>query len=266
MNDKKLGMGLDALIGTGSNSSDVTYIDLEMIRPNPYQPRQDFDQKDINILTESIKKNSVLQPIVVRRQNAGYELVAGERRVRAAKHAGLSRIPAVIKSVDDDALLRLALVENIHRKDLNPLEKAEAFRALANQMGISHEEIGNELSLDRSTVTNFLRLLSLPDDLKEAIRKGDISLGHAKALLSLDEASEQRKLYKQIKTERLSVRSTEKQVSKEKDMFTKDLESQLQESLGTKVEITGKKGKGKIVIEFYSKDQLNGLCQKLLNC
>lgn len=273
---RRLGMGLDALIGgqTEEPAADQK-IDIDAIVPNPFQPRTEFDEAELQQLAESMKGMGLIQPIVVRRVNGHYELVAGERRLRAARLAGLTKLPAVVKQLDDRAMLRYALVENIQRKDLNPLEKARAFRELMTRFNYTQEQIARELGIDRTTVSNFIRLLDLPAEIQEAIARGLIQQGHARALLAVP-ADQQVKLLREIVQNELSVRQVERIVYNRKpaggdgrashagkDPQIAALEEKLEERFGTRCRIQLSKKGGTITIEFYSTDHLNGLLQQL---
>jgi ParB family chromosome partitioning protein len=277
MKERRLGMGLDALIGFSKTdtetSNGVAQVAIEEIRANPFQPRTEFDPAEIEALSQSIKAMGVLQPVGVRLHKGIYELVAGERRLRAAKMAGLKTIPVVVKALDDNAMLKYALVENVQRKDLNPIEKAQAFRALMNSFKMTQEQISGELGLDRTTVSNFIRLLDLPREIQEAISKGLISQGHARALLACKNGSEQTKLLKKIVAEDLSVREVEKLVyanptrtkngKRALPPLLQEIEQKIGETFGTKVRLKSRKKGGEIVIEYYSDDQLTQIMQIL---
>src|SRR5262249_13992056 len=205
---KRLGMGLGALIGGEPEPVAVaapkpaeapSTMEINTIRPNPYQPRSEFDPKEIESLAESLKKDGLLQPVVVRPAGAGfYQLVAGERRWRAAKLAGLARIPVVVRQVEDRKMLELALVENIQRRDLNPMEKARAFKQLMTLNSWTQEQLADGLGMGRPTVANFMRLLELPVEVQDAVSKGTISMGHARALVAIDSRATQLQMLKQI--------------------------------------------------------------------
>src|SRR5215831_12580207 len=220
---KRLGMGLGALIGGEPEPVAVaapkaveapTTMEINTIRPNPYQPRSEFDPKEIESLAESLKKDGLLQPVVVRPAGAGfYQLVAGERRWRAAKLAGLSRIPVVIRDVEDKKMLELALVENIQRRDLNPMEKARAFRQLMTLNGWTQEQLADQLGMGRPTVANFIRLLDLPLEVQEAVAHNTITMGHARALLAVTQRGTMMQILKKIVEEDLSVRAVEQMVT-----------------------------------------------------
>ncbi|MEO0079067.1 MAG: ParB/RepB/Spo0J family partition protein [candidate division WOR-3 bacterium] len=268
MNRKALGKGIRAIIPSQTQESlnEARALPIDEIRPNPYQPRSNVEE-DLSELVNSIKEKGVLQPVVVRRRRDGYELVMGERRLRAAKLAGLDRIPAVVRVVEDGEMLELALVENLQRKDLNPVAEALAYKRLNEEFGLSHEAIAQRVGKDRSTITNALRLLSLPFKVREALASGQLSPGHARALLTLASRREQVEMCERIVTQGLSVRETERLCSerkvrpprlpKEKDVHIRELEEALQALLGTKVSIFPPgRGPGRIVIEFFSPEDL----------
>jgi len=273
---KRLGMGLGALIGGGDlDPQPVTEpggtLEIAAIRPNPYQPRAEFDEKEIQALADSLKRQGLLQPVVVRKAGDGfYQLVAGERRFRAAKVAGLSRIPAVVRDVDDKRMLELALVENLQRKDLNPIEKARAFRQLMQLNNWTQEDLADAVGLARPTVANFLRLLELPPEIQEAVSRGTISMGHARALLGVSNRSTLMQVLRKILEEDLSVRAVEKLVSRKpaplaasrptpKEPYLAELEQKLMDKLGFRVEIMPEA----IVIPYGSNGQLTSILRRL---
>ncbi len=269
-----LGRGLNALIP----EKGMKEIEVSLIKPGPEQPRKDFDKKGLQELAQSIKEKGVLQPIIVRKaEGGGYYLIAGERRWRAAKAAGLKKIPAIIKDVDSSSALELALVENIQRDDLNPLEMAEAFKRLIEEYGYTQEELSKRVGKDRATIANYLRILGLPPEIRELIVKDSISIGHAKAILSLPNRAAQIEVARQVVSKGLSVRETETLCAQkrpnrpskgrkkaEKDPNIVALEDKLKRSLGTKVQIRHKGKRGKIEIEYYSLDELDRLLEILL--
>lgn len=282
MEKKGLGKGLGALIpGTDKEVRPVDGQDIEVARitANPYQPRGRFDDEKFQELVNSVRVHGVLQPVVVRTKGDGeYELVAGERRLRAAKAAGLTRIPAVVRELTNEQSLEVALVENIQREDINAVDAALAYRRLAEEFGLSQEDLAFTVGKSRSAVANTLRLLSLPDSVKEEIRSGRISEGHARAILSVEGASRQIELCKRIVAGGLSVREAEvmarewsrnsdgpaQNVSRETRAAKEDpnlieAESQLRNLFGTKVRIVKNKDRGRIEIEFYSEDDLERL-------
>lgn len=292
MTKRRLGRGLSALLGTGSESLsgdqasvdesglDETGIDdipLDQIRPNRWQPRETVPEGSLDGLVESIKRDGVLQPIVVRQlQDGGYELVVGERRWRAAQKAGLETIPAQVREVADDRLLELALVENVQREDLNPIEQAKAYRHLMSGLQLTQEEAGKRLGLQRSTLANAIRLLELPEELQGLVSRGTISAGHARAILSLPDLQAQLALAKRIIGDGLSVRATEAIVAsllgrKEPPKAGKrpsaphirELEDQLKLALGTEVIVRERKRGGRIIIDFKSHQQFERLLTAL---
>src|SRR5215813_3244698 len=212
MNRKALGRGLGALLSSDRTidlHDDAAEVDIDLIDPNPSQPRAAFDLESLSSLAESVKVHGVVQPILVRRRGPRYELVAGERRWRAAKVAGLTKIPVLIKDVADNDLLEVALVENVLREDLNPIEEAQAYRNLIDKVGMTQEVLAERFGRDRSYITNYLRLLRLPDDLQQLVKDKRLSTGHARTLLGLDDLDLQRRAARQVIQNDLSVRATE---------------------------------------------------------
>ena len=272
---RRIGMGLGALLGETPDAAApapdaVNTIEVKSVRANPYQPRQEFDDNEIRQLAESLKRQGVLQPIVVRPAGPGFfELVAGERRWRAARLAGLDRIPALVKAVDDKKMLELALVENIQRRDLNPMEKARAFRQLMQQHSWTQEDLADAVAMSRPAVANFMRLLELPAEVQEAVSRGSLSMGHARALLAVADRAKQMSLLKSILQEDLSVRAVEqlvskkpgaaKAVAKSRDPNTAELEQKLMDKLGFKVSILP----DSIVIPYASNGQLSNILRRL---
>lgn len=273
---KRLGKGINAIIPELPDNVDVEYriaeIEVEKIRANPLQPRRDFNDSKMQELRQSVKEKGVIQPITVRAIGDGYELIAGERRLRAAKDVGLKTIPAYIIPVNTDVeMVELALVENLQRENLNPIEEANAYRILSTTFNLSHEEIAKRVGKDRSTITNSLRLLNLPEKIKEDLKNGILSQGHARPLLAIDNERIQLKLWEKIKKENLSVRQVEKLVKnllmrqraekkeekKEDSPFIRNIENKLMHFFGSKVKIKGSEEKGKIEIEYYSQEDLN---------
>jgi len=272
---KVLGRGLNALLRTvETTTTGLEEVPLERIDPNPFQPRRGFPEETLKELAESIRASGVVQPVLLRRTDSRYQLVAGERRCRAARLAGLETIPAVIRELADRDALELALTENILREDLNPLEVALAYQALQEKYGLSHEEIAEHLGLNRSSVTNTLRLLRLPPAVQDMITSGDISSGHARALLGLDSASAQIQLAKRVVKKSLSVRQVEKLVglrevtattqkaagsARQLDPNIRAAVLELERALGTRVKILGDGKRGKIEISYFSAEDLNRL-------
>lgn len=255
-------------------------IDIGKIEANKDQPRKEFDGAKIAELSQSIKEQGILQPIVARKREDGmYEIIAGERRWRAAQLAGLREVPVILKEADNKQVREWALIENIQREDLNPIEEAEAYSQLLNDHNYTHQVLAERMGKDRATITNALRMLMLPKDIRELLREQKISAGHAKALLGLENSELQRAIVKDILKKGLSVRAVEKEVSKAKkgDLKSadenKDLHTQLvhsmgedlQKKLGTKVKIDYFGGRGKIVINFYSDDELTKIFDKINN-
>lgn len=259
-----------ALDGSLSN------ISVESILPNPYQPRSSWNEEELSDLAESIKTNGLIQPIIVRAAGAKYELIAGERRFRAALQAGLSSLPALVRQANDAEMLELALIENIHRADLNPLERATAYRQYLDKFTLTQTAAAERLGEDRSVIANHLRLLELPKEIKQMLVDGALSMGHARAILALPTDDLRRRLANRAMAGRLSVRSVEQLVRRQlagsspaapipKPAHIQDLENKIRSQLGTKVNIsTHKNGqRGRIVIEFYSLDEFEHLTQKL---
>jgi len=246
---------------------------IEEIHPSPFQPRKTFLDEALQELVDSIKEKGILQPLMVRRKGEGYELIAGERRWRAAQKAGLKEVPILVKDVPDSEMLELSLIENIQREDLNPIEEAEAYKRLMEQFHLTQEEISKKVGKDRTTVTNTVRLLKLPAEIKQSLAEGKISMGHARAFLGLEGIDKQKLLLKRLLAGGLSVRQTESlvkrfrthnsPVSRKTNPEWSGLMEELQRILGTKVRIVGKRKRGKIEIEFYSLDELDRILEFL---
>jgi len=283
-----LGKGLDALIPTHpdgeilSEFGGVLEVPLDLIAANPHQPRKGFDEVKLKELAASIQEHGIIQPLVLTAQDPvtesdhKYALIAGERRLRAARLAGLSTVPAILRETDSQNHLLVALIENVQRADLNPLETATAYQSLSVEFGLSHKEISKRVGKSRTAVTNTLRLLDLPDVVQQAVRKNQVSMGHARALLALPNIKAQSSALQTILTQELSVRQTEALVNKfkgqkrpkppkkdPKSPELKSLEEELQSSLGTKVRLTrSKSGKGTITIHYYSDEEFNTLVDR----
>lgn len=268
MSRQALGKGLGALLPT-SDADTVKKIPLDQIIANPYQPRQNFDDDALNELAESIKTHGILQPILLRKASNGYELVAGERRWRAAKIAGLTEIPALIKELDDLRMSQMALIENLQRDDLNAIEEAQAYQNLLEKFAMTQEEVANAVGKSRVAVTNTLRLLKLSAYVKENVSRETLTPGHARTLLALNDEKIQNDICKKIITEGWSVRQTEdyvrkllegtkqkKDKQKKKNIFLDDLSEKIGEQLGTRVNIKPGKKVSKIEIEYYDDDDL----------
>jgi ParB family transcriptional regulator, chromosome partitioning protein len=253
----------------------IASVDVEKIHPNPFQPRSDFDKASLEDLSRSILEKGVIQPVTVRRINGEYQLISGERRLRAAQHAGLARIPAYVIEVQDEGeLLELALIENIQRDELNAIEIAHAYRRLVDERSLTQDEVAQKVGKDRTTVSNFLRLLRLPEKIKDGLRRGLISMGHARALIAVPDERLQLRLYKRIVESGLSVRKieeltkgtppTRKRSKHSASSEFQSIEERLRIALGTKVKVRGKKGGGgEIVVEYYNLDDLDRLLDLL---
>ncbi|UCG44296.1 MAG: ParB/RepB/Spo0J family partition protein [candidate division WOR-3 bacterium] len=272
MKRKALGKGIRAIIPESTQqalAAEARSIRISDVRPNPFQPR-DKVEEGIEELAASVKLNGVLQPVMVRRRRDGYELIMGERRFRAARQAGLDTIPALVRDATDEEMLELALVENLQRENLNPIEEATAYRQLTDKFGLTHDEIAARVGKDRSTVSNALRLLGLPFKVRDALAARRLSAGHGRALLALHSRRDQVSLAERAVRQDLSVRALErlcaslsdrrKRRPEEKDVHIRELEQQLQEMLGTRVQITeSRNGKGRITISYFSAEDLDRL-------
>jgi ParB family chromosome partitioning protein len=282
MEKKALGRGLDALLPATKPVSmpelpDVQHLRIDAIVPNRYQPRQAFSSQELAELTASLKQSGLLQPILVRRKGDGiYELISGERRWRAAKDAGLETIQAVIRNCGDDEAVVLALVENLQRADLNPMEMARAYHRMMNEFGLTQDIIARRVGCDRSSIANVARLINLPSEIQQLIESNQLSMGHAKVILSLPGPREQLRVAQLVISKALSVRGTEKLIESSltgKKRGAKelrrtpwsDVEERLQKRLGNKVMIQKGKRGGKIVIHYFSPPELDGILEILLN-
>jgi ParB family chromosome partitioning protein len=281
MKRKALGKGLAALLPetpelTGEGLAEV---EIDRIDPNPYQPRQHIEQGRLQELARSLAQEGIMQPLVVRRVGSRYQLIAGERRWRAARLAGLARVPAIIRDVEEDRLLELALIENVQRESLNPIEEAAAYKRLVSELGLSQDQVAEKVGKDRSTVANLLRLLRLPEPIRDAIARQDISPGHARPLLALKEAEAQIQIARDVVEKGLSVREVEKQVkavgtpqkpskkikeASPTDPNTRAAEDRLRRALGTRVHIIRKGKGGTLEISFYSEEELGRIYETLL--
>ncbi len=262
--------------------SSLKEISIDAIFPNPYQPRTVWDQQELEDLAESIKANGIIQPIIVRPAASGFELIAGERRFRAAKLASLATIPALVRTATDEQMLELTLVENIHRADLNAIERAKAYKNYLSTFSLTQAEAAERLGENRSVIANCLRLLDLPDEIQRMLIEGQLTMGHARAILALPTDELRRKLANRALAGRLSVREVERLVRKylagtgqlktppsPKQAHILDLQSELSRQLGTKVSIETRKNgqRGKIIIEFYSLDEFDRITERLgLSC
>ena len=283
---RSLGRGLSALIpkGTSLDTPAERQVPISAIHPNPRQPRRYFNEAKIAELSESIRNQGILQPLVVRKIPQGYELILGERRFRAAQRARLERVPVIVKEVSDAESLEMALVENIQREELTPIEEALAYRQLMEEFHLTQEQVAQRVGKSRPVVTNLLRVLNLPEEIKEQVDSGALTVGHARALLALNMPEQQLEMARRIMADQLSVRATETLVAQaniikeppvesstpEKptliqrtDVYLKAVEEDLTRTLGTKVRLASRKKGGKIEIEYYSNEELEGLVQRL---
>jgi ParB family chromosome partitioning protein len=265
-----------------NNNEDLLEIDIDLIDPNTAQPRTNFNEARLDELAQSIRTNGIVQPLLVRRRGARYQLVAGERRWRAAQRAGLQRVPAVVREIPDDKLLELALIENIQRQELNAIEEAHAYKGLIETLGLTQETVAQRVGRDRSFVTNYLRLLRLPEDIQHLLEEDKITMGHARALLGVDDADIQRRIAQNVIEQSLSVRETERAVKRliagasptaatqsppvRDDANVRAAETKLRRRLGTQVRVTPNQTGigGKIEIEYYNEGDLDRLYQILI--
>jgi ParB family chromosome partitioning protein len=252
----------------------TTELDIDLLKPNPVQPRQQMDDAALDALAQSIRSHGVLQPILVRKADDGYEIIAGERRWRAAQRAGLLKVPVVYRDVPDDKLLEVALIENIQREDLNPIEEAQAYRRLTDEFQMSQEQVATAVGKDRATVANYMRLLRLPAEIHQDLASGTLSMGHARALAGLTDDRAQRRVAREIASRSLSVREAEALVRREAtpplppaprrvEPNTRAAEERLRLALGTRVRIVRKGAGGRIEIDFGSEEELQRLYEAL---
>ncbi len=286
MERRALGKGIGALIPERTDvfikqsvnkQEGIVYVQSDKIRPNPYQPREEFKQESIEELAQSIREKGIIQPLLVRRRGEHYELIAGERRFRAASLLGLKELPIIVKDASDQDSLELALIENIQREELNPIEEAHAYQYLIDKFNLTQEKISNATGKARTTIANCLRILNLPREIIEEIKKDRLSFGHGRALLEIEDENLQRRLAQEAISKGLSVRELENLVKTRRRRFTKRkigqgireplvaaLEEELQQVLATKVRISKRKKRGHILIEFYSQEDLEriiGICR-----
>lgn len=283
MNRKALGRGLGALLSSDRTidlGAEPSEVDLNLIVPGAMQPRTNFDEAALENLAESIRTHGIVQPLLVRRRDKGFELIAGERRWRAAKLAGLTRVPVLVKEVADENLLEIALIENIQRENLNPIEEAQAYKRLIENVGLTQEALATRVGRDRSYITNYLRLLKLPPDLQQLVIEGRLSTGHARTIVGLSHADVQRRLARQVIEDGLSVRATEilvqkasadrparaPRISQPVDPNIRAAETKLRRALGTQVRIVqmGSEGRGKVEISFYNAQDLDRIYDLLI--
>lgn len=277
MERKALGRGISALIPDqpAESGEKIVYLPIAQVKPNPFQPREDFDPQGLEELVQSIREKGILQPVLVRRKGDHYELIAGERRFRAANSLNINEIPAIVKEAQDIDSLELSLIENIQRQNLNPMEEARAYQYLIDKFNITQEEVSDILGKARATVTNTLRLLKLPLEVQDEIRKGRISFAHGRALLEVTDPNQQRRLLNEIITNALSVRELEniiksKRVKTHRAVKTTNVDAgvmimqdRVQQALATKVRINKRKKRGSIVIEFYSEEDLSRIVKTI---
>jgi ParB family chromosome partitioning protein len=281
MEKSALGKGLSALIPENLKSDtdeSIAYVQISQIKKNTLQPRKEFKEEKLSDLISSIKEKGVLQPLLLRRKGDGYELIAGERRLRAAQSLNIEKVPAIIKSATDQESLILALIENIQREELNPIEEARAYRRLVEDFNFTQDHVAQSVGKDRTTVTNMLRLLALPEEIQKSISSGDFSVGHARTILSVKDKARQSFLWKKTIDKGFSVRELENIVKSEdsaqegkrkigaekKDPYVVSVEEDLQRALGTKVRLATKKKRGKIIIEYYSNDDLERIIKAIV--
>jgi ParB family chromosome partitioning protein len=273
-----LGRGLSALIPDAPvarpTSDRPLEVDVDLLKPNPFQPRLAMDDGKIEELARSIRANGIIQPIVVRKSDSGYEIIAGERRWRASQRAGLLKVPIVVRDIPEDRLLAAALIENLQREDLNPMEEAQAYRRLADEFHLTQEQIADAVGKDRSSVANIVRLLRLPHEVRENVAAGTIAMGHARAILGLPDEIAQLRIGREVVAKQLSVRETEVLVKKtlqpapereepQKDVHTRAAEDRLRFALGTPVRIVRKRNGGRIEVDFKSEDELQRIYEHL---
>ncbi|MBE6844396.1 MAG: ParB/RepB/Spo0J family partition protein [Ruminococcus sp.] len=269
-----LGNGLSALFDDNkTEGSPAQTLRISEIEPNRDQPRKNFDDESISVLADSIKQHGVLQPLLVRPYGSGYQIVAGERRWRAARMLGLSEVPVQVKELSDIETMQIALIENLQRENLNPIEEAKGYNELIENYDMTQEEVAKTVGRSRSAVSNSMRLLSLPDEVLEMLEKGDISVGHGKALLSFDDEEKMLEAARKAAEGKLNVRALEKMANEEEkekpvsnervDSYFKEMEISLNDTLGRKVKVEYGKNKGALILEFYDKDDLSELAKKL---
>lgn len=278
MDRKALGKGIGALIPEreAEPQDKVLNLKIEQVKPSPLQPREDFDPQSLEELTNSIKEKGIIQPILVRRRGDHYELIAGERRFRAANILNLKEIPAIVKEVEDMDSLELSLIENIQRQNLNAIEEARAYQYLIDKFNLTQDRVSDVLGKSRVTVTNTLRLLKLPQEIQEEIRKDRISFGHGRALVEINDINRQRRLVQEVISKGLSVRELENLIKSQRpktgkhslrhthrEPYVAVMEEELQHTLATKVRINKQNKRGTIVIEFYSQEDLGRIVNKI---
>jgi len=281
---KGLGKGLDALLPNLSvnQGEEIIEVELSLLKPNIFQPRKIFNQEQLDELVQSIKEHGVIQPIIIRKTLKGYEIIAGERRFRAAKIVGLTTIPAVVRDYSDDQIMEIALIENLQREDLNPVEVASAYQKIMDRFHLTQEELASKVGKSRPHIANFLRLLNLPQEILDEVSRGTITMGHARAILAIEDEGLQKELLTKIKQEEWNVRQIEeyvqnlktiekdknkkkpKKTSEKKDIYLKEYENLIRERLNTIVRIKGAQNKGIIEIKYNNKDELERIIDLFL--
>ncbi|MEK7867285.1 MAG: ParB/RepB/Spo0J family partition protein [Planctomycetota bacterium] len=275
MKERRLGRGLESLLGAPTElapPSDILHIPLEQLVPNPHQPRKIFTEEEMRDLVHSIREKGVLQPILVRRDGQQFQVIAGERRLRAAREVGLSTLPALVKELNDEQMLEVALIENTQRADLNAIERAQAYRELMLRFQLTQDQAAGRLGLERSTIANFIRLLELPPEIQDSVSRETISQGHARALLGIKDPVEQMAVARRIEKEGLSVRQVENLARDRKRPAPRsparaaqltEMEERIRGKLGSKVRIESHGTRGTICIEYYSLEHFEQILQKL---
>lgn len=265
-NSSRLGKGLSAIFGDIENIEDesrIENISLELIARNPYQPRESFDKESLNELAESIKEKGVIQPIIVRQKEDRYEIVAGERRFMAAKLAGLSYMPVIVKNITDQESAEIALIENIQREDLNPIEEAFAYKNLMEKFSYTQDDVARRVGKERTTISNTLRLLNLPDEIIEMIKNREITAGHARAILSLKDIESQKELAKNIKDKKMSVRDAEEEAKSRRDISAYRQYEEKLKMFFNSAKIRYRNNRGKIEINFKDENELNTILKRM---
>lgn len=273
MNKKGLGKGLNALIGESSDySNGLIMLKINDIEPNIHQPRKKFDDDKLIQLSKSIEQHGIIQPIIVKKEEHTYRIIAGERRWRAARLAGVTQIPVIIKEYSNQAIMEVALIENLQREDLNPIEEAEAFEKLVKEYKLTHEELSAKIGKSRPVITNSMRLLGLTEKVKTFLISGEISAGHARAILAVDSLEMQEKIADQVVSQQLNVRDTEEWIKRISNLESKKrsktnsaeidyIQGNLQNIFGTKVKIVHSNNKGRIVIDYFSNEELDRIIE-----
>ncbi len=277
MMKKALGKGLGAFIPEEFGiikEERYAELDIDQLKPNPHQPRMVFDDQTLNELAQSIKETGVVQPIMVVPEEGYYKIIIGERRWRGAQKAGLKKIPVIIRNLSPEKQLEIAIIENVHREDLNPMEIALAYQRMSEELNFTQQEISEKVGKDRTSVTNYMRLLRLPKEIQDGLFSGDLSMGHAKAILAIEEPDAQLTAFRQIIDKSLSVRNAEKLVKKYKEKAPRAqrsledpdlhaLQEEILKALGTKVLISGNRNKGVVKVFYFSLDDLNRIYDKI---